>query len=121
MARDALTPAPITLAGITIPAPYFAAGDSANGHSAVNGWGDMFIWVKNAGGASINVTILTPATGAQGVAISDPVIAVGAGAEKMIGPFTPSIFNQAAGDGVYIDLSDDTSVTIGAFRLPRVT
>jgi hypothetical protein len=77
--------------------------------------------VINGGGGAINVTVPTPATAAQGVAIDDPVVNVPAGEDRFIGPFDLGIFNQSDGSGVYIDLDSDTSVTVAALRLPRVT
>jgi hypothetical protein len=73
-----------------------------------------FLEVKNGGGASIDVTVETPGT-VDGLAITDRVVAVPASGDKMIGPF-PKQYYSATLDITY---SAVTSVTIGAFRLPR--
>lgn len=110
MARTALGKQSIVQAGL-IPA-YSAA--NADGHS-IAGSGNVFLHVKNGGGAPINVTVQTPATVA-GLAVTDQVVAVANGAEKMIGPFDKRAFNRPAGGSdaglVYVDFSDVTSVTV---------
>lgn len=81
----------------------------------------VFLHVKNGGGGSINVTInavKTTATvaGVGAVTISDEVVAVPAGEERMIGPFTEA-YMDTDGD-VTIDYSGTTSVTAAALQLP---
>lgn len=83
----------------------------------------LFLHVKNGGGGSINVTI--PAQQAAvdhpsggRITLPDIVVAVGNGAEKMIGPFPPGYVDA---DGyVNFEYSGTTSVTAGVFRLPRL-
>lgn len=83
-----------------------------------------FLHVKNGSGSSINVTIskgafssrVVPGIGA--VAIADQVIAVGAGADKMIGPFSEA-YRDATGF-VNVAYSAITTVTAAAVSLPRV-
>jgi hypothetical protein len=111
MARTALTKQQVVNTGL---ATSFSAGDAANGHSFIND-GHQMLYVKNAGGSSINVTISTTGKLA-GLSLAALVVAVGAGAEKMIGPFDPTVFNQADGN-VYADLSSATSVTVGVFQV----
>jgi len=82
-----------------------------------------FFMVTNGGGTSINVTFTNQVAtvsvpGAGNVALSDRVVAVGAGATRMIGPFPPR-FNNASGQ-VAVGYSAVASVTVGAFRLARV-
>lgn len=79
-----------------------------------------FLHVKNGGGGSINVTVNVVKTSANvpglgQVTIEDIVVAVGAGAEKMIGPI--SDFYATAAGMVVIDYSGTSSVTAAAFRL----
>lgn len=112
MARSVITPQEIANSGIV---PSYGAGNSVDGHSFVND-GNMFVHVKNGGGAPINVTLIVPAK-VGGLTITNPVIAVTNGTEKMIGPFDPTLFNQATGI-VYLDLSAATSVTLAVLRLP---
>jgi hypothetical protein len=109
MARTALAVQEIVRSGIV---PTFGAAN-VDGHSVPNS-GKEYIYVKNGGGSSINVTIQTPGT-VDGQAVADRVVAVANGAEKMIGPFPPGSYSQPDGS-TYIDFSAVTSVTIGAFR-----
>jgi hypothetical protein len=76
--------------------------------------------VKNAGGGDCTITALTPSTANQGLTIEDPEIVVTAGEDRFIGPFDPSLFNQADGSGVWLDFDIDSSVTIAGVILPRV-
>lgn len=114
-----LTPLVILAAGLT---PAYSA---VNSEDKVKQPTDqrLFLHVKNGGVGSINVTIpavqtsvRTPSGGLMTVA--NLVVAVGAGAEKMIGPFPPA-YVDSAGD-VTIQYSGTSSVTANAFTLPRV-
>lgn len=86
---------------------YNAAG--AGGDEFVND-GSTKILVKNGGGVSINVTVDSQGPCNQGFD-HDLVVAVGAGAEKEIGPFDRSRFNDANGK-VQLTYSGITTVTI---------
>lgn len=94
---------------------------NADGHAVPNEVG-MFLYVVNAGGAPINVTIQTPKT-ERGLAVDDQVVQVVNGTTngKFIGPFPPELFNQlpssADAGSVYVDFSAVTSVTIAAVRM----
>ena len=110
MARDILTVQEIVRTGLN---PSLSAGDSANGHEFVND-GKTYVEVVNGGGSPIVVTIPTPGS-IDGLAIADRTVSVPAGETRKIGPF-PNTYNQSGGL-VYIDLDDDTSVTLGAFKL----
>lgn len=115
----ALTAQAILLAGI-VPA-YAAANDGDTIKQPTDQ--RLFLHVKNGGGGSINVTIPAVQTSletdeAGTVTISDIVVAVAAGAEKMIGPFPPAYIN--ASGNVTINYSGVTTVTAAAFKLPRV-
>lgn len=105
MARTTLSSQSLSLAGII---PTFVAA-IADGH-AFRSAGATFIHVKNASGVSVNVTIPTPMK-YGGLDVSDVVVAIAAGAEKLIGPFNPSLFNQLDGL-VYVDYSVTASITI---------
>jgi len=75
--------------------------------------GAVAVMVTNGSASSINVTAQTPATQA-GLAVSEQIVAVAAGATKLIGPFPKSTYGQASGadEGrVYVDYSAQTSVT----------
>lgn len=104
----------------------------ANALASAAGGGDVFanpedqttfFMITNGGGGSINVTFTSQVTNAAvpglgNVALSDRVVAVPAGATRMIGPFPPR-FNNASGQ-VAVSYSGVTSVTVGAFRLAKV-
>ena len=115
MPRTNLALQTISPSGI-VPA-YTAA--NVDGHSVSNR-GSQFVHVKNGGAASINVTFVTPVT-VGGRAVADDVVAIAAGAEKLIGPLAEAVFNQQSGTDVgkvYVDFSAVTSVTVAAFTLP---
>jgi hypothetical protein len=114
MTRGTLSVQEIALAGTT---PSYSAGDAANGHQFVND-GQTFLHVKNTGGGACTVTLTTPAT-IGGVALADPTVSVPmTSGDKMIGPFDPSLFNNAGGL-LYVDLSTSSGVTLAAIKLPR--
>lgn len=107
MARTELTAQTITTAGIT-PSPVVGTAD---GHwfdnpasSARNG--TRFVRVSNTGGVSRNITFQTGAT-VEGINIEEVIVAIPAGAVRLIGPFSPRVFNRPAGgtdpDTVYVD------------------
>lgn len=84
---------------------------------------NTFIEVVNGSGGSINVTINgIPASkvvsGTGPVTIPDMVVAVGAGARKLIGPF-PADYRTAAGV-VSIAYSAHESVTVRVLRCAKV-
>lgn len=110
----ALATQKVAFPGIT---PTYAAA-SAGGDTAVAG-DQTYLIVKNGGGASINVTLLTfPDTSDWGSAIPDLIVAVPAAGERWIGPLRGSIFtNGPAGStpAPSIAYSAVTSVTVGVF------
>jgi hypothetical protein len=112
MARTALTPQDVARTGIVHT---FAAVDAANGNKFTND-GRCCLYVKNGGVGSIDVTIDTPGT-VDGNAVANLVVAVGAGVNKLIGPFPPGIYNQSDGN-VNVDYSGGTSVTAAVIRVP---
>lgn len=109
MARSALTVQTIVKTGIV---PSYAAAN-VDGNSFAND-GNTFHHVKNGSGSSINVTYQTPGT-VDDLAVTDRVVAVAAGAEKMIGPFPPGIYNQSG--EVYVDYSAVTTITVAAIKM----
>lgn len=110
MARTALVPQQIARTGVV---PTYAAAN-VDGHSLANR-GSQFLHVKNGSGSSINVTLVTPVT-VGGRAVADDVVAVAAGAEKLIGPFDERTYNNADGK-VDVNFSAVTTVTVAAFSL----
>lgn len=108
MARTLLATQAISEQG-TVPA-YTAA--NVDGHFvSVPG----ILHVKNGGGSSINVTVQTAQT-VEGRAVADDVIAVAAGAEKMIKLSSSSLLVRPAGQTdagyAYVDFSGVTTVTV---------
>lgn len=74
-------------------------GDISNGRT--------FLHVKNAGGSSDTVTLVTPGTVGPGLAIADNAVAVTNGTEKFIGPLDPALYGAV----VTVTHSFTTSVT----------
>lgn len=100
-----LTAATVSRAGVDV----VGAAAGAGGDSFAN-TGKEFLEVKNGGAASINVTLDIVAT-LDGQPVTDPVVAVGAGVTKIIGPFPTGIYNDANGR-VNVSYSAVTSVTV---------
>ena len=94
---------------------YTAAQAPGSGSNAFQNEGKTCIHIKNGSGSSMTATFQTAAT-LNDLAVADLVITVGAGAEKLVGPFEPGIFNQSDGK-VYVDWSLETSVTAAVLRL----
>lgn len=96
---------------------------AANGDTvADDGTARTYVEVANGGGGSINVTVpaqqaSVQVPGAGVLAIADIVIAVAAGARKLIGPFTRAYINTAG--NVTLNYSGVSSVTAGAFKLAK--
>lgn len=80
--------------------------------------GNIFLWVENAAGAPITVTIQTPATMA-GLAVAEAGGPVANGTRRLFGPFPKAVYGQPAGqidvDLVRVDYSAITSITRGIF------
>ena len=84
---------------------------------AAAGGGDVFpndggkeLYINNASGSSINLTI-TPGGTPGGLTLSPIVIAIPTGTIKLIGYFPPGYFNNASGQ-VALTYSAVTSVTV---------
>lgn len=92
-----------------------SATDAINGMQFQNN-GNQVLIVNNASAAAITVTVDFAADtfGRDGVR----TISVAAGAEVVIGPFIPTLYNQGAAKSyVHVDFSADTSVTAGVVSL----
>lgn len=72
--------------------------------------------VRNGSGASINVTVVVPGNTKYGQANPDVVVAVPAGADRLIGPF-PSDLADPADGLVAITYSAVTTVTVAAVQI----
>jgi hypothetical protein len=99
---------------ISLPSllPQFTA--AANGDTAIVGNGN-FLVVKNASGASVNVTLATPGTDDFGNAKPDLVVAVAAATERYIPISNGGLADPVTGL-VTITYSATASVTVGAFN-----
>lgn len=97
------------ITGTTLTYGACATGDKVNNN------GKVFIHVKNGDASSHTVTVAAQAPCSFGVsnAAHDAVVAVGAGVEKIIGPFSKDQFNDANGQLV-LSYSALTSMTIAA-------
>lgn len=115
MARTDLPITNIIRTGVGNPGD-LVAGDDTDNHEFVND-GRTLISVLKTGGAGI-LTFKTPGT-VDGQDIAEQVVTPGVHATQntLIGPFPPSIYNQSDGT-VHIDLDDETTFSLGAFRLP---
>lgn len=110
-----------SLAAASVLATTMSAAAASDSLQAVGNKQDVFYMVNNAGGGSINVTVklrtglsskLVRGTGL--VALADIVVAVAAGARRLIGPFTEDYIQ--ADNSVTIEHSGTTSVTGDAYR-----
>ncbi len=120
MARTVLTLQPTTRDGLEVT---YAAGDDVNNHSFDNAGQDIILHVIN-GATVANVTVVTPGT-LDGEAIADKTINVPASEDRFIGPFRNDLYGQAEPDAgfsksVFVDLDDDTNVTIAAIEVGDV-
>jgi hypothetical protein len=75
-------------------------------------------------GTTTDVTIITPNL-VDGLAIGDLVITMPATGDRFIGPFPKALYDTIDTDpdpdidpAIFVDLSSETGVTLGAFRLP---
>lgn len=109
MARTDLTPQLPSATGIV---PTFAAAPALG--SQFRNSGRSILHVKNGGGVSIDVTIPTPGT-VDGLALADQIVAVAAGAEKLISVRNRETYKQADGY-TYVDYSAVTSVTVALYE-----
>lgn len=113
MPRTALTVTTIARTGTVQPSQ--EVGDVANGNSIAGNDGRILLEVKNDDASSQTVTIPTPGT-IDGLAIADLVVSLTAGQTKLIGPLSPSTFNQS--DGLlHVDPSD-ADLKFRVYRLP---
>lgn len=97
MARTALTPVKITLAGISPSGSDGVAGDAANGNYCDgNNGSTMFVAAKNTSvDTAYTLTFVTPGTAGQGgYAIIDEIKTIAFGVTKWYGPFPLSDFTS---------------------------
>lgn len=109
-----ITPSRAAITGTTMTANNASAG----GDSVANQRLNTTLWVINGSGGSINVTVAAQVTTRGGDAtypaqtVSNVVVAVGAGAQKLIGPF-PAAYNDGNGN-LQVTWSATSSVSFHA-------
>lgn len=106
-----LTAQQIALAGLD---PVFAAADVA-GDSFANPNDRIYFHIKNGDASSHTATFNSQRNCDQGFD-HDEAVAVPAGAERIVGPFSPGRFNDANGLA-QVTYDAVTSVTVGVFQL----
>jgi len=120
MARTVLTLQETSRDGLEVT---YAAGDDVNNHSFDNANQDIILHVIN-GATVCNVTVVTSMT-IDGEAIPDKTINVPATEDRFIGPFRNDLYGQPEPDAgfaksVFVDIDDDTNVTIAAIKIGSV-
>lgn len=80
---------------------------------------ETFLYVKNASGVSVTVTVVTPGSVIPDVAIADVAVAVPAGQDRVIGPFPAQFFADPTDGLADITYSAVTSVTVAAIQLKQ--
>lgn len=94
---------------------------SGGGDEVANPKGTVMLFVANAGGGSINVTLTAVETNRKAsppfpaMTLANQVVAVPAGGRRLIGPI-PKAFNHATTGRVAISYSGVTSVTVAAIQ-----
>lgn len=106
-----LTVQNITRTGVTPAYTAVAASDTFTPDA------QTFIHVKNAGGSPDSVTVTVAAGDPPGLTISDVVVSVTNGQERMIGPFPANFFADPTTGLATVAHSFTTSVTSGVFKL----
>lgn len=105
-----LTDNEITRAGFTE-----AMESAAGGGDEFLNDGSQFLRIANGDASPMDVTIVSQST-VDGLAVADRVVTVAAGTVKLIGPFSPGVYNDANGK-VQLTYSSATSLTVGVFHL----
>jgi hypothetical protein len=80
--------------------------------------GRTFIWITNDhGSASRTLTIVTQGT-VDGLSVADRTVDITAANDrKLIGPFDPTVYNNASGQVALTYSDSGADMTIGVFRL----
>lgn len=100
-----------------LAATYTSSGLSSADTYQFGNDGRVFLHVKKSGAGACTVTVATPAT-VQGFAIAELTVSIPASTgDKFIGPFSPSIFNDASGN-VSFTVSDTAGLSFAIVKLP---
>jgi hypothetical protein len=111
VAYTKITPQTASLVGI---APTYNAVDATNGNRFAND-GRTYAHIKNDDVSPTTFTFLAGGS-YKGVGYEDQVVTVPAGEERVVAAFPMDVFNQATGE-VYVDITNDTSVTMAVVKL----
>lgn len=103
----------LTDAGVAPPAQ--TNGDLTNGNQLDFNDGRIIVEVISTDAGAQSVTVVTPGS-VGGFAIADNVVAVPAGATRIIGPLSPSTYNQSDGS-VRVNPSVSTTLKFRAYRV----
>jgi hypothetical protein len=101
-----------------ITGPLLGAVAAAGGGDSFSNTGRELFYIKNGGGGGITVTFDSPATcsfAGAALAAHDAAVSVGAGAERLIGPFPAVRFNDGSGN-VNVTYSGVATVTVAVIR-----
>jgi len=109
-ARTVITPTAVSSSGVT----QTLTAANADGNNFTNN-GATWVVIANGYTSDITATFQTPRT-IDGLAVADKTVVVPTGSTFAIGPFGAATFNQSDGT-VYIDYTESTTVTVGAFYL----
>lgn len=109
MARTAITPQAPTSAGLAL----VTEAGNVDGHTIPNE--GAVLQVTNGSGAPINVTLVTPGSADDSLAIPDRVVAVPAGATRYFGDLD-AVYRQSDGT-THVNLSAVGSVTVAALQV----
>lgn len=102
-----LTPATAVRTGLDIVGDAVAA--ATLGDTFVN-TGRELLFIANGDVSDMTLTIVTPVT-LGGQAVADRTVTIPAGESRLIGPFPPGVYNNAAG-GVDLTYSAVTDLTV---------
>ena len=91
---------------------------AAGGGDAFAPGADVFVRINNGGGSSITATFATPGTVA-GLAVADGGGSVTNAQSRLFGPFPAETYADPTTGLVTLTYSGVTTVTVGAFRIPR--
>lgn len=98
--------------------PQYAAGSATDTYLIPNN-GSVFLHIKKTGAGDCTVTVSTP-NAVDSLAIADyTATVVATTGDKMIGPFQPVFYNDAAGQ-INVTFSEVTGLTFAVLRLPRI-
>lgn len=96
MARTNLTITDVARSTSGVAQPTQDTMDVANGNQLAYNDGRVIVEVNNSGASTYTFTVQTPGV-VDGLAITDLVLSVAAGATRLLGPFPPNVYNQSDG------------------------